>query len=68
MNAGASAVAAERLELSRSPTAEIAAAALDAKAELVDGAGAGADIVVVAVPRGEVIPALDAIRSALAGI
>lgn len=64
MNAAAKAVAAERLELSRSPAAEVAAAALDAKTE-AELDGAGADFIVAAVPRGQAVAALDAVRAAL---
>lgn len=64
MNHGMKLIAAERLELSRSPTSEIAAAALEAKAD-VEPDGAGADFVIIAVPRGTVIQAADVIRDAL---
>jgi prephenate dehydrogenase len=57
-------IAAERLELSRSPTSEIAAAALDAKAE-AELDGPGADFIVIAVPRGTVTDVADRVRDTL---
>lgn len=62
MNAGFALVARERLELSRSPTSELAAAALDAQR----AAGLErADFIVVAVRPGEVVDAGDVVRRAL---
>lgn len=67
MNTGVKAIAAERLELSRSPTSELAAAALDAKNE-AELDGPGADLIVVAVPRGTVTRVADVIRDALTDV
>lgn len=63
MRASLAVVPLEQMQLSRAPHAEIAAAALGARAELGDN---DADFIIVAVPPGSAGDAVDAINVALA--